>query len=285
MKITIVGSSGFVGQHLVERLISNTELLCIGSSNNLRMNYKSIAELSPEELNESSYIIFCHSQKKNIYDEFDYLNSKNAVETILGMIDPHLKMLRGLVYLSSFAVYRGYRGGEISEETPINYSRNDFYAHTKFTEERIISDFASRIGIDHLILRLPGLVGPGVHGNLFYKIAVALKNNDELILHNKNIPFNVLLEVETVVELIYDFVFGLLASENQMILLGAADIVRFELIVEMMKSKVRSSSKILWGLSELRGPSVVKISNRIVCEKYLKRIYEILYRCDDWIAQ
>jgi len=286
MKIIVVGSNGFVGQHLISKLMLTFDVLCIGRSKNLgSSNYKTFAELGPSELNDTSFIIFCYSQKKIIYEEIDYIYSKNVLETILSKIDPFLNKLKGVIYLSSFAVYRGYQGGVICEDTPIKYSRNDFYAHTKFMEEKIILDFAKKNSIDHLILRTPGIVGPGVHGNLYYKIVMALKNNKELILENKDIPFNVILDVETITEIVYDFIAGIFNNRNQLIILGPADVINFELIVERLKSKLRSSSSILWGLSELRGPSVVKITNPSMHGKYLKRIDEIINSCDSWIVK
>lgn len=285
MKIVIVGSSGFIGNYLLSKLSSTFNTLAIGRIEKKDCkNYKSFSMLSSKDLADATYIVFCYSLRKIIYDVNDHVESNEILKTILKKVDSTSSQLRGIIYLSSFAVYRGYQGGVVSEYTPVRYSGDDLYAHTKFTEEEIILDFSNQKNIDSLIIRLPSVVGVGVHGNLFYKIISALKNNLRLELQNEHIPFNTMTDLESIYNIVCDFISGTLSFSNRLLLMGASDIKSLGEIVGKLKAKIKSTSSISWGHSKLRGPSVVNINISSINKFRFKSIDEILLNSDKWIS-
>ena len=63
------------------------------------------------------------------------------------------------VYISTTGVYGNHRGGDVDEETPV--SPGSGHAALRVAAETALTEWAARTGCAAIILRVPGIYGPG----------------------------------------------------------------------------------------------------------------------------
>lgn len=78
------------------------------------------------------------------------------LERLLAVLDP---VPRRFVYVSTTGVYGDHGGGRVDEETPVN--PGSARSARRVAAENALRAYAERSGCEHVILRVPGIYGPG----------------------------------------------------------------------------------------------------------------------------
>ena len=78
------------------------------------------------------------------------------LERLLEVLDP---APRRFVYISTTGVYGDHRGGDVDEETPVNPGSPG--GALRVAAENAVTGWAARTGCEAVILRVPGIYGPG----------------------------------------------------------------------------------------------------------------------------
>lgn len=78
------------------------------------------------------------------------------LECLLEALDP---APRRLVYISTTGVYGDHRGSDVDEQTPVNPRSPG--AALRVGAEKAVTEWAAGTGNDAIILRVPGIYGPG----------------------------------------------------------------------------------------------------------------------------
>jgi nucleoside-diphosphate-sugar epimerase len=287
-KILIVGIGGFTGTHLYKSLFKSFSIIGVGRKSffgDKNVIYKKIDDLSLVDTINTSYVIFCHNCIDADYSKETYINSIATVNKVLKFFkkdNKKLNKLEGIVYFSSLAIYRGYEGGSININSEPRFENADWYARTKLAEESIIKNFSLEQGVAHLILRPSAIVGPNFHSNLISKVYFELKKNADLHISNKNIKFNVLVGIRTIINLVKGFIDQDPTLLNKTLILSSFDILTLEEIVDKIKRYLNSQSKVIWSVSKLRGPHLVLQSELVFKNSYLEHIDEIINGIDEF---
>lgn len=171
--VLVVGGGGFIGSHLVERLVARGyKVIALVRKNSDIKFLKSLCVelrtgdlLEPESLKSSFSgidTVFCLvNAKPSGKSQEEYIRELQSLHTngIRNLIEAcKVNKIKRLIYLSSVAAI-GYRKGvsvynELSEEKPI-----DAYGRAKFGAECILRKDAADAGIDVTILQPPGVFG------------------------------------------------------------------------------------------------------------------------------
>ncbi|MDO8748128.1 MAG: NAD(P)-dependent oxidoreductase [Candidatus Omnitrophota bacterium] len=171
--VLVVGGSGFIGSHLVERLIAKGYKVFVLFRNNsdtkflkslgVELRFGDLLDLDSLKAALSGVdMVFCLVNVKPIgkslqeYEKELYALHSQGTHNLLEAC--RINKIKRLVYLSSVAAI-GYRKGvsvynEVSVESPV-----DPYGKAKFEAEKIIRSNASVMGIDATILQPPGVFG------------------------------------------------------------------------------------------------------------------------------
>ena len=78
------------------------------------------------------------------------------LERLLAALDPAPQRF---VYISTTGVYGDHGGGDVNEETPVSPGSSN--AALRVAAENALNEWADRTGCDAVVLRVPGIYGPG----------------------------------------------------------------------------------------------------------------------------
>jgi UDP-4-keto-D-QuiNAc 4-reductase len=180
VKILITGASGFIGQHLVNQLITNEEyqlVLPLRNTTNNQWDHHKIKIISlqdfataskeywEETLKEISVVIHLAAVTSSTSNEschnINVIGTRNLLDGIKSS-----KSVSRLIYLSSIKV-----NGETTEKNkPFTESSptdpSDSYAISKSVAENTIKEALRGTHIDWVIIRPPLVYGPNSSGNL-----------------------------------------------------------------------------------------------------------------------
>ncbi len=78
------------------------------------------------------------------------------LENLLAALTP---APRRFVYISTTGVYGDHGGATVNEDTPVNPGSDN--AARRVAAERAVAEWAGSVGCEHVILRVPGIYGPG----------------------------------------------------------------------------------------------------------------------------
>lgn len=188
MKILVTGSGGFLGVHVVERLLAHgqSDIRCFlrDKSKSARLeamaagysgcnveicygNLKSRADCA-RALVDVEIVIHLAAGLKGAPAELfvdSVVTSRNLLEALGARIEPPIAKTR-VVLVSSFGVYGVValgRGAFVDESTPLeaNPERRDPYSHSKLRQEQLVREYQEKLGFELVVLR-PGVIyGPG----------------------------------------------------------------------------------------------------------------------------
>lgn len=174
MKIFLTGSTGFIGSHLVKRLVENHDVLCLVPSSELGMRpipenvkiefsdlghfdevRKMVLDFKPDmiiHLGAATPVRYSFTFPK-IYEKINKLGTKNLVDAALEI--PNFKMF---IFASSAETYGDQ---EISKPFPedTKQNANSPYAKSKIEAEEVLKEAGLEKGFPHLIFRFTTTYG------------------------------------------------------------------------------------------------------------------------------
>lgn len=188
MKVLVTGAGGFLGVHVVERLLAHgyTDIRCFLRDRSKADRLVELSRLHPGAQLELCYgnlrsksdcarvvadvsLIFhlVAGMKGSAAELFadSVIVSRNLIEALEQREDISIRSTR-IVLVSSFGVYGVVplgRGARINEMTPLegHPELRDTYSHSKLRQEQLLWEYQRKDGFELVVLR-PGVIyGPG----------------------------------------------------------------------------------------------------------------------------
>ena len=193
VKILVTGANGFIGSHIVEKLISNgydtTGL--VRKSSNLRfiqhmpvkLVYGDVTDLQSLTSAFEGIDIIIHNAGMasdwGNYQNFERVNvlgTKTVAEAALQ------KKIKNIVYLSSTAIH-GFGSKSIMDESSPRNHKNFPYSKSKQIAEDFIMDFGENNSIDVTAIRPGNVYGPRDH-TFMNKYAEAIQSGKAAVINH-----------------------------------------------------------------------------------------------------
>lgn len=188
MKVLVTGAGGFLGVHVVERLLAHgyTDIRCFLRDAGKAERLLTLSQSRPEAklelccgnlrskadcaraVADVSLIFHLAAGLKGAPAEL-FADSVVVSRTLLEAIESREGTPRAntrVVLVSSFGVYGVVplgRGAQIDEQTPLesNPALRDTYSHSKLRQEQLFWEYQRKVGFELVVLR-PGVIyGPG----------------------------------------------------------------------------------------------------------------------------
>ena len=261
MKIFITGHSGFIGQHIVERLKDGNELYFL--KNDLR-NYDAVRlevlEANPDvivhlaartEVEKSFY-------EQTVFSEINYVGTVNLIEAAR-----EVDGLQNFVFASTMEVYGWQpisdliRDGketdiEVFDETTTPYP-NAPYSVAKMACENYL-EYANRAySFPYTIVRQTNAYGR--KDNDFFVteqvITQMLKNPDEINL-GYGLPYRNFIYIDDLIDAWETIINNPTKCKNQVFCLGPDNAIRISDYVDMIAKKLNWNGKVNWNTKPKR---------------------------------
>jgi UDP-glucose 4-epimerase len=213
MNILITGGAGYIGSHLVERLLKNKSyklfiLDNLSTGHKKLINKKTtfikgdIKDIHILKIIFKKYnfkTVFHLAAKLNISDS-QKNKKKYFVNNIAGtkniIFACKISKVKNLILSSSCSIY-GNINGKVNEKTTPN--PQSYYAYTKYKSEELIKKYSKKIQYNYAILRFFNVAGASSsgrigeietsHGHLIKNIAVqSIKKNPTIFIYGNNYP-------------------------------------------------------------------------------------------------
>jgi GlcNAc-P-P-Und epimerase len=164
MKILLTGGSGFLGREIVKRF-PQSDVIRLGRdvSSDIQCDLSSEVPAPPFEVDYlihaagKAHMIPKTKEEKEAFFQVNTAGTERLLQALKG------KSLKGIIFISTVAVYGRETGYMIGEEEPLNGQSP--YACSKIEAEKLFEAYAQDTGTPLLILRLPLLTGPNAPGN------------------------------------------------------------------------------------------------------------------------
>lgn len=260
-KLLITGSSGFIGQHLVERLQDKYQIHCLKSD--LRQHaqvHQEIAALAPDlvvhlaartEVEHSFY-------QQNIFSEINYVGTVNLIEGLL-----KCKKIPQLIFSSTMEVY-GWQPisdqiqqGLIPNLMPVFNSTtvpnpNAPYAVAKLACEKYIEYAHRSHGLQYITIRQTNAYGR--RDNNFFvteQIITQMLSGDECFLGYKT-PYRNFLFISDLIDAWESMIVNFDACANKIFTLGPDNAIKIEDYATMIADLLNWKGTIHWNTKPIR---------------------------------
>jgi nucleoside-diphosphate-sugar epimerase len=196
MKILITGSSGFLGNYLVDYLKRNNEVLTL-SKKNSDFNFDLSSQIP--FFNGEKFDLVIHAAGKAHKVPRNRLDIKNFYDSNYNGTINLLKAFNcgdlpsKLLFISTVSVYGLDEGLNISEEFSLN--AKDAYGRSKILAENYVSNWCISNKIVLTIFRLPLLIGVNSKGN-FRSMITAIKGRYYFNISNIFVKKSMVLAID-----------------------------------------------------------------------------------------
>ncbi len=159
-KVVILSNTGFIGKAVYEYMRDNTTAEIHGySSSSLNLLYPDSLNALDDIVNENTALILAAAITRDRVETLDSFYDNVTMYTNVARFLEHHRVYK-CVYLSTSSVYE-----DPVNQTPINEAtpptNTSYYAIAKYAGEAILQNVADEAEFPCLILRLPGVYGPG----------------------------------------------------------------------------------------------------------------------------
>lgn len=199
-KILVTGATGFIGTHLVNKLIEKGADISIFVRDQKKIDKEWVKKTKVFEgditnkdslslISKDIDVVFhlvavnvhktprSEEEKKYLY-EVNVKGTKNILESLGGC-------LKHFIFLSSISVYDGVESSKELEENS-EVKPNNAYGESKLICERLVAEYGKKYGFMTTSLRMPFAYGPGNKGNIFKMIDAISKRRFFLIGRGDN---------------------------------------------------------------------------------------------------
>ena len=187
---------------------------------------------------DASAVIHIAFKTKIINKKTNYIKNIKISKNLLNVIKKH-KNIKKLIFLSAMAIYNNKNIGPVNESVKILNS--NYYAKSKYSSEKIFNNLKK---IKVYNLRIPGVLGTKNEINFFSDLILKIKKNKNILLYNKKNRFNNIILINN----LNNFMLNLLNHNYRSgtVVLGSSKPVFLGEIVELLRKKLKSKSKIKW---------------------------------------
>ena len=253
MTILITGAGGFVGENLVNKLLSKGhEIVALVRSTDSLTNiskYKSdkfrtiIADLSKPIKIDFSVSEIVHLAAQIVYPSIT--ETRFAEKNIVTMANT-IRLAKQLnvkkfIFLSSVSVYGSPKSGILSEGSPlINPSS---YGTSKYLGELMLSDLSGTVSVVNI--RIPSVLGKTANPNFITKISESALKNEEFFIKNPKSLYNSTIHVDDVCCLINNLLEKKMTPFQDTINLACNNPIRLIDLAKLVVNELSSRSKII----------------------------------------
>lgn len=200
MHILITGANGFIGRHAV-RYFANAKYRVTAMSRSAPVGFSSepnidwlVADLSqaPYCLPEGIDVVV-HTAARSPYhggeEEDFFLDNVEGTEHLAKAVIA--AGCQKMIFLSAISLYGTVSVECVDEHTPA--LPEDSYGRSKLAAENILQGLSNHL--QTLVLRLPGIVGPGAHSPWLSKCLATLRRGAMVQAYNPDAAFNNVLHI------------------------------------------------------------------------------------------
>lgn len=261
--ILITGGAGFIGSHLVNSLINESNVIVIDNlsngtyeliekhtcSENFFFYNKDIAKDFLDDIFEKHsinkiYHFAANSdiEKSHKNPDIDYLNTFLTTFNILKLM---VKFnIKEIVFASTSAIY-----GDTLDLLHENYGPLlpiSHYGANKLASESVISSFTANYNFKAIIVRFPNVIGPFLtHGVIYDFNAKLLKNKNELLVLGDGNQHKPYLYIEDLLNAIFLIEKNSTSSLN-IFNIGNTSRSKVNFIADQIRQKINFNAKIIY---------------------------------------
>ncbi len=198
MNIFFFGNTSFAAQNLSNELALKNNVYFFNRRRNIKNSFyfnlkkKKHKVFKNIKIKKIDYLFYFSSYVPLNEKKSDWKKCKNI--NIFGLVNllENIKIpIKKIILASSCSVYE-YGEEKIFREENI-LKPNNFYAISKFMQEKILQVYCNKKNIDFLCYRLGYVFGKGMNKNrLVKKIVKSIKKNDKVNLFNLNLNLNLI---------------------------------------------------------------------------------------------
>lgn len=199
MKVLVAGGAGFIGSHLIDRLLEdNHQVVCIddlslGTEENISHlinnsnfsfykedigNFEKLIEIFEKEEFDYVFHLAANSdiQASSNKPEVEFQNTYTTTYHLLECMRQF--NVKKMFFSSTSAVYGDKQNVKLDENTP-NLQPVSYYGAAKLGSEALISSYSYMNDFESLIFRFPNVIGPRLTHGVIYDFILKLKKDNK----------------------------------------------------------------------------------------------------------